>query len=324
MALSLRRRKGPTKFERAADGSMTLVEHLVELRTRMFYAALGIVAGFIVGYLLSQPVFDLLREPYCELPGATDAFGRCRGFYQLSPASGLVIRLKIALWVGLIVSAPVWLFQLWAFIAPGLHRHERKWAYVFISIATPLFAGGAVLAYYVVSKGLEFLLDAGVTGTDAQLEVSSYISFVTNMLLLFGVGFEFPLILLMLNFTGVATARRLASWWRVVVMLCFAFAAIATPDPGPFGMLALAGALCLLYVIALGVAFLNDKRTGRDKEIYADLDDDEVSPIDEHLEPVTATDQVEVSGPVTASGAVTRSGPVQAPLPLERRFDEST
>jgi sec-independent protein translocase protein TatC len=303
---------------------MTLVEHLVELRTRMFYAALGVVAGFIVGYILSQTVFDLLKEPYCDLPGATDAAGQCRGFYQLSPATGFVIRLKIALWVGLIVSAPVWLFQLWAFIAPGLHRHERKWAYVFISIATPLFAGGAVLAYYVVSKGLEFLLDAGVTGTDAQLEVSSYISFVTNMLLLFGVGFEFPLILLMLNFTGVATARRLASWWRVVVMLCFAFAAIATPDPGPFGMLALAGALCLLYVIALGVAFLNDKRTGRDKEIYADLDDDEVSPIDEHLEPVTATDQVEVSGPVTASGAVTRSGPVQAPLPLERRFDEST
>lgn len=311
MALALRR-KGPNKFQRAADGSMTLIEHVRELRNRLFWASLGVVVGLIVGFILSQAVYDLLKEPYCSLDIARDASGECKAFVQMSPATGFVIKLKISLWVGLILSGPVWLYQLWAFIAPGLHRHERKWAYVFVSIAAPLFAGGAVLAYLVVDKGLEFLLQAGVTGEDAQLEASSYIDFVTNMILLFGVAFEFPLILLMLNFTGVASARRLLSWWRVVVFLCFAFAAVATPDPGPFGMTLLASSLCLLYFIALGVAFLNDRRKGRGKEIYAGLDDDELSPLEDTREPVTAGDRIEVPSSVAK------------PLPLDRNYDDMT
>lgn len=275
MAFALRKR-GPSQFERAADGSMTLVEHFRELRTRLFRASLAIVVGLIVGYLLAQPAFDLLAQPYCRLPGMT-VDGECQQFLMLAPADGFILKLKLALWIGLIVGAPVWLFQLWAFIAPGLHRHERKWAYVFVTIAAPLFAAGAVLAYFVVDKGLAFLMEAGVTGTDQQLEVTRYISFVTTMILLFGVAFEFPLTLLMLNFTGVVSAKRLLSWWRVVVFICFAFAAVATPDPGPFGMTLLALCLSLLYFIAVGVAFLNDRRKGRGKEVYAGIGDDEAS-----------------------------------------------
>jgi sec-independent protein translocase protein TatC len=314
VALSLsRRNKGPSKFEAAADGSMTLMEHVRELRNRLFWASLAVVVGLFVGYILSKPAFELLKEPYCSLPKAIDPVtGKCRAFIQLSPATGFVIRLKIALWVGLIVSSPVWLYQLWAFIAPGLHRHERKWAYIFVGLAAPLFAGGAVLAYLVVDKGLEFLLDSGVTGSDTQLEVSSYIDFVTNMILLFGVAFEFPLILLMLNFTGVASARRLLSWWRAVVFISFAFAAVATPDPGPFGMTLLAAALSMLYFIAVGVAFLNDRRKGRGKEIYAGLDDDALSPLEDTREPVAAGDRIEVPAPVAA------------PKPLDSRYDDMT
>ena len=240
------RKRGPSNFERAADGSMTLIEHFRELRTRLFVASLGVVAGLIVGFFLAQPVFELLKQPYCNLPGKTLPDGTCQNFILLAPADSFILKLKLALWIGLIVGGPVWLYQLWAFIAPGLHRHERKWAYVFTAIAAPLFAGGATLAYIVVDKGLAFLLDAGVAGLDSQLEVTRYISFVTSMILLFGVGFEFPLVLLMLNFTGVVSARRLVSWWRVIVFLCFAFAAVATPDPGPFGMTLPAGALSLL------------------------------------------------------------------------------
>jgi sec-independent protein translocase protein TatC len=292
---------------------MTLVEHLIELRTRLFYASVAVVLGLIVGYLLSEPTYKLLQAPYCSLPDAVNPeTGQCQGFFQLSPATGFIVRLKIALWVGLIVSGPAWLFQLWAFVAPGLHRHERKWAYVFVALAAPLFAGGAVLAYVVVDKGLGFLLDAGVTGTSAQLEVESYISFVTTMILLFGVGFEFPLLLLMLNFTGVVSARRLLSWWRIVVFCCFAFAAVATPDPGPFGMVLLAAALCLLYFIAVGVAFLNDRRKGRGKELYGDVGDDELSPMEDVREPVDPAERIEVPAPVAA------------PLPLERRYDDTT
>jgi sec-independent protein translocase protein TatC len=139
-----------------------------------------------------------------------------------------------------------------------------------------------------------------------------------NMILLFGVAFEFPLLLLMLNFTGVVSARRLLSWWRVVVFLSFAFAAIATPDPGPFGMTLLAAAMSLLYFIAVGVAYLNDRRKGRGKEIYADLDDDELSPLEDDREPVAAGSRIETPTPVDAPE------PVSRPLPLESRFDDMT
>ncbi|MFJ6197499.1 twin-arginine translocase subunit TatC [Micromonospora sp. NPDC092111] len=317
MAFALRKR-GPSTFERAADGSMTLMEHVRELRNRLFRASLAIVVGLIAGFWLAQPAFNLLKEPYCRLPGATDALGECQQFLQLSPADGFILKLKLALWIGLIIGAPVWLYQLWAFIAPGLHRHERKWAYVFVSIAAPLFAAGALLAYLVVDKGLAFLMESGVTGLSTQLEVTRYISFVTNMILLFGVAFEFPLILLMLNFTGVASAKRLLSWWRAVIFICFAFAAIATPDPGPFGMTLLAAALSLLYFVAVGVAFINDRRRGRGKDAYAGLSDDEVSPLELDDEPVEATPELSPSGSVGAPE------PVAPPKPIDRRYDDMT
>ncbi|MEU8257354.1 twin-arginine translocase subunit TatC [Micromonospora inaquosa] len=317
MAFALRKR-GPKAFERAADGSMTLIEHVRELRNRLFRASLAIVGGLIVGFLLADPVFLLLKQPYCRLPDTTDALGNCQDLLALAPTTGFVLKLKLALWLGLIIGGPVWLYQLWAFIAPGLHRHERKWAYVFVSIAAPLFAAGAMLAYVVVDKGLGFLMESGVGGLSNQFEVSAYIAFITNMILLFGVAFEFPLILLMLNFAGIASARRLLSWWRAVIFICFAFAAIATPDPGPFGMTLLALSLSLLYFVAVGIAFLNDKRRGRGKEIYAGIDDDEVSPLEFDADPVVAGQRVDSTAPIGVPE------PVAPPAPIERRYDDMT
>jgi len=295
---------------------MTLIEHVRELRNRLFWASLGLVFGLIVGFIMSQWVFDLLQDPYCSLDSSW-IDGQCR-FVVLGAADSLILRLKIALWVGLIVGAPVWLYQLWAFIAPGLHRHERKWAYIFVAVAAPLFTCGAVLAYFVVKHSLAFIMEAGVIGETTQLEVSSYIGFITSMILLFGVAFEFPLILLMLNFTGVVSARKLMGWWRIVVFLSFGFAALATPDPGPFGMTLLATCMVLLYLIAVGVAAVNDKRKGRGKEIYADLDDDTISPLEDDREPVAAGSRVEAPSPVEAPE------PVSKPLPIESRFDDMT
>ncbi|MEU8228733.1 twin-arginine translocase subunit TatC [Actinoplanes sp. NPDC048967] len=320
MALSLRRR-GPSKFEQASDGSMTLIEHVRELRNRLFWASLGIIAGLIVGFIVSGWVFDILKQPYCSLDSSwiiNSQGERVCNFVVLGVVDPLILKLKIALWVGLILGAPVWMFQLWAFIAPGLHRHERKWAYVFVAIATPLFVGGAVLAFFVIKHSLAFIQEAGILGVTTQLEVTAYVSFVTNMILIFGVAFEFPLVLLMLNFTGVVSARKLMGWWRIVVFLSFGFAAIATPDPGPFGMTLLAACMVVLYLIATGVAFINDKRKGRGKEIYAGLDDDEISPIEDDREPVTAGSRVESVAPVEAPE------PVAKPLPLESRFDDMT
>jgi sec-independent protein translocase protein TatC len=317
VAFALRRR-GPSKFARASDGSMTLIEHVRELRNRLFWASLGLLGGLIVGWFLAEPVYNILRQPYCRLEGSTDASGVCQQFIMLGPADGLVLKLKLALWIGLLVGAPVWLYQLWAFVAPGLHRHERKWAYVFVAISVPLFAAGATLAYLVVDRGLEFLIEAGVGDLSAGLEMSRYIAFITNMILLFGLGFEFPLLLLMLNFTGVVTARRLLSWWRVIVFLSFAFAAIATPDPGPFGMTLLALSLSLLYFVAVGVAFISDRHKGRGKEIYSGLDDDEVSPLTLDPEPVTAGEQIDTVEPIAAPDPVTTS------QPIDRRYDDMT
>lgn len=304
------RRRGPTQFRRAADGSMTLMEHIQELRSRLFKASLALVIGFVIGYLLSQPTFELLKQPYCD--AVTKPGESCKTLLQLGPADGFVLRLKLALWIGLIVTAPVWLYQLWAFIAPGLHRHERRWAYLFTAIAAPLFAMGAVLAYFVVHKGLSFLLESGVTGLNTQLEVTRYISFVTNLILIFGVAFEFPLIVLLFNFTGMASAKRLLGWWRVAVFVFFVFSAVVTPTPDPFGMTALGVCLSALYFLAVGGAYLNDRRRARRDNIYAGLSDDEISPLDMEAEPVEAGEPVD---------AIT---PVAAPQPLERRYDDMT
>nr|MDT0657584.1 twin-arginine translocase subunit TatC [Micromonospora sp. DSM 115978] len=317
MGFALRRQRGPSKFERAADGSMTLIEHVRELRTRLFYASVAILVGFGVGFWLAEPVRGLLQTPYCNLPTSRGPDGLCN-FVQLGPADVFLLNLKIALWVGLIAAAPIWLYQLWAFIAPGLHRHERRYAYAFTAIAAPLFAAGAVLAFFVVEKGLEFLINFSGDDINTTLEVTRYISFVTNLILIFGVAFEFPLVVLMLNFVGIASARQLLGWWRIAVFVFFLFAAIVTPTPDPFGMTALAICLSALYFIAVGVAFLNDRRKGRGREIYAGLDDDEASPLTDDREPVTAGDRVEAVAPISAPE------PIAAPKPIESRYDDTT
>jgi sec-independent protein translocase protein TatC len=305
-------RRGPSNFERAADGSMTLIEHLRELRMRLFRASLGILVGFIIGFAISQWVMGIMDDPYCELPQALDpATGECR-LLQLGPADVLLLQLRISLWLGLIIAGPIWLYQLWAFIAPGLHRHERRYAYAFAAIAAPLFAAGGFLAFFVVRTGLEFLLEIGPENVETTLEVGRYFSFVTNLILIFGVAFEFPLIVLMLNFVGMASAKRLLSWWRIAVFAFFAFSAIATPTPDPFGMTALALCLCALYFAAVGVAFINDRRKRRRQETFAGLDDDEASPLAYDADPVEGGEPLESVAPVAQ------------PLPIERRFDETT
>jgi len=325
VALPIRRRR-KAEFERAADGSMTLLEHLRELRSRLFKASLGVVAGFLVGwFLLAERTLAIIQDPYCDLmrsraavDGVVPTGWQCP-FVQLGVTDLFVLKMKIALWVGLIICAPIWLYQLWAFIAPGLHRHERRWAYAFVAVASPLFAAGAVLAYFVVAKGLEFLLQFTPPTVVTTLEVTKYVDFVTNLMLLFGAALEFPLIVLMFNFAGLASAKRLLSWWRVAVFLFFAFSAIATPTPDPFGMSFLALTLSALYFAAVGVAFINDRRKARrHDEQFGDVGDDEISPLDYHAEPVEAGQPVGGVTPVDAAD------PVPRPRPLDSRYDDVT
>lgn len=310
---------------------MTLMEHLNELRGRLFKASLAIVVGFGVGWWLSERVLALLQRPYCSLT-AEEAARKNDGvlpdgwscqFVQLGATDTFVLSMKIALWVGLILAAPFWLYQLWAFIAPGLHRHERRWAYAFVAAAAPLFAGGAVLAYIVVAKGLHFLLQFTPPDVLTQLEITRYVDFVTGLMLLFGVAFEFPLVVVLFNLAGLASATRLLGWWRIAVFLFFLFAAIATPTADPFGMTFLALALSALYFAAVGFAFLNDRRRRRNRPDYSGLSDDETSALPDEPEPV----QSAPLEPHTGAGAASPSGavePVPAPLPLDSRYDDTT
>lgn len=292
---SLLKRRGPSQFERAADGSMTLVEHLRELRSRLLKASLGILLGLIVGFVFAGDVLEVLKRPYCNLLAER---GQECTFTQLEVAGPFMITLKIALYLGLIIGGPAWLYQLWAFIAPGLHRHERKWAYIFTAIAAPLFAAGAVLAYFLSERAIHFLQQFAGSDVATQLEYVRYIDFVTGMILLFGAAFEFPLVLLLLNFTGMVTGRRMLGWWRAAVFVCFAFAAVTTPDPGPFGMTLFAAALSLLFFIAVGVALINDRRRARNQPDYSGLGDDEISPLADDRAPVEAPEPVAAAAPL--------------------------
>jgi sec-independent protein translocase protein TatC len=264
---------------------MTLIEHLYELRSRLFKASLGVAVGMVVGLFLASHILNFLVRPYED---ALRALGQQpRPLQQLGPADYLILQLKVGLYAGLVLGAPVWLYQLWAFITPGLHRHERRWAYAFVSVATPLFVAGSALAYFVIARGLEFLLAGNGAAAQAALELTRYVDFVTGMMMLFGIGLEFPLIVMMLNLVGIVSARRLLSWWRVAVFLMFAFAAVVTPTPDPFGMIALAVPMSALYFAAVGAAFLNDRRRAR-TAAYAGLADDETSALDTRREPVDA------------------------------------
>jgi sec-independent protein translocase protein TatC len=292
------------------DARMSLVEHLVELRARLTKGCLAIVAATIAIALVAyDQVFHIIRKPYCEIPQkyrpvlsgtAASTHGACT-FVATGPTDQFGFRLKVALFGGLIVSAPIWVYQLWAFIAPGLHRREKRWTYVFVSVSTGLFVTGAVLAYFLLGKALELLLGIGGSHIVTLLDVNKYVSFALSLLVVFGLGFEFPLALSILNLTGVLSTARLRSWRRVVYFVMFAFAAVAVPTPDPFTMIVLAIPLCLLFEVTILVGRIHDRRVAaRDTSApFADLPDDEISPLDLTPDPVDAPTPVPPATPIS-------------------------
>jgi sec-independent protein translocase protein TatC len=262
---------------------MTLAEHLRELRRRLLISLVAIVAGTIVAFVFHHTILSVLTRPYCHLPASYRLVsGRCT-LVVTGVLDAFTVTLKLSLYAGLVLSSPVWLWQLWRFVTPGLHQNERRYAVGFVGSSVLLFATGAVVAYLTLANGLHFLLGFATGGLTSLLTFDSYLSYVVALVLVFAVSFEFPLLVIMLNLVNVLSYERLRRWTRMVVFGIFAFAAVATPTQDPFTMLALAVPITALYGASLGVAYLHDRRVARrgDRSAYAHLADDELSPLDD-------------------------------------------
>jgi sec-independent protein translocase protein TatC len=317
------------------DGTMTLIEHLYELRNRLAIALIAIALTTIIGYIWYGTNFfglpslgDLLKEPYCAIPassrGQFSADPNACTLLATGPFDQFNLRLKVAMTAGIVLACPVWLYQIWGFITPGLYTKERRYALTFVSVAAVLFVFGAVLAFLVVTQGLSFLLSIGDEVQTTALTGEYYFSFIIALLLIFGVSFEIPLLVVMLNLAGVISYEKLKAWRRGLVFALFVFAAIATPGQDPISMLALALALVALFEVAIQITRLNDRRRAsrRAAEGWDEWDPDAPSPID------TTPSEIDVTpSSIDEPSALDPPGPIEVPRnnsDSARRVDDAT
>ncbi|HEX7104710.1 MAG TPA: twin-arginine translocase subunit TatC [Acidothermaceae bacterium] len=269
---------------RPADGRMSLGEHIRELRARVFKSLLAIVVAGGIAFAFFDPIWKVLRRPYCQVhqKNAIDTVHGCGTLVFTNVFDPIVWHFKVAFIAGLIVSSPIWLYQLWAFVTPGLRKVERRYSLAFVGTAVPLFLAGATLAYFVMSKGLQVLLNFAPAGTTSLISIDHYLGYAMAMLLVFGGSFVIPLLLVMLNRLNVLSYQRLKKSRRMSIFLAFVFSAIATPSGDPITMLALGVPLAILLEIATQIARVHDARKARAEAAsdFSNLSDDEASPLD--------------------------------------------
>lgn len=256
---------------------MALSDHLRELRARLMRSALVIVVAFVVLLFFYDQLLDLIFVPYNE------ARGRLGEDVKTEPVVSdlggpLLLQLKLCGVVGLIAASPYWLYQIWAFILPGLHAHERKWSRIFAAIAGPLFFAGVATGYLILPKAIEVLISFTPQDTTNLIDFGKFFSFTTRMLLVFGISFEIPLFVVMLNLAGVVSGNALGRYRPWIIVGTFVFAAVATPSTDPFSMLFLALPMLMLFLVAEVIARAVDRRRGRN-DVNTGLSDDEISPL---------------------------------------------
>jgi len=259
---------------------MPLAAHLGELRVRLTRSMLAIIAASVVAAFFYDQLFAVITDPFNSIaddhPEAQLNFGNIGDPFTFA--------LKICAMAGLFAASPVWMYNLWAFVAPGLHKRERRYGIAFVAVSVPLFLGGAALAYVFLPKGFDLLIGFNPDPDSVAniIGLNDYLSFVLRMFLVFGLAFVLPVFLVALNLAGVVSGRTLLRAWRQVILGGFVFAAVATPSGDPYTMTALAVPMLVLYYIAAGIALLTDRRrrrAGIDGVDYSALDDDTASPL---------------------------------------------
>ncbi|WP_290595227.1 MULTISPECIES: twin-arginine translocase subunit TatC [Lawsonella] len=303
---------------RTPEEKMALSEHLRELRKRVIIIVgilfLSMILGFIwydlrIGNIPS--LGEILRGPYCAIPPE----GRlqlgddntCR-LLATGPFEQFMLRLKVGSVAGIVFTSPFWLYQVWAFIAPGLYKKEKKFALLYVGVASLLFICGAVLAYFIVAKALDFLLNMGNNVQITALSGTQYFNFIIALIAIFGISFELPLLIVTLNIMGVVSYEQLKKWRRVAILALFCFAAFVTPGGDPISMTALALTLTVLQEIAIQICRVHDKRKKKERPDWLATDDAAASPLE-------SPDAITSDGATTEGEEVTPS-PLAAPTSL--------
>jgi sec-independent protein translocase protein TatC len=258
------------------EGKMSLSGHLKELRNRLFWSSLFLLAGSIAGWFMFDAVFAELQRPIVALaeePGSNATIN------FPTVVSAFDVRLQVSIFLGVMMSSPVWLFNIWSFITPGLKKKERKYTIWFLVVAVPLFLGGVTLAWSSLPTFVQVLVGFTPEGSANVINASEYILFTLRILLVFGIAFVLPVVLVLLNFAGVITAQNILKSWRLAVFVSAVIGAVATPVAEPMAMFLLMVPLLILYFVAAGIATLHDKSLARkaaavDRELETTQADD--------------------------------------------------
>jgi sec-independent protein translocase protein TatC len=259
------------------DGRMALADHLRELRARLLRVVLVLVVAVIVALFFYNQLLGLVIGPYnqalANIKPGTKTLATINGV-----GGPLMLQLKLSGVAAVVLTSPYWLLQIWGFIVPGLHPNEKRWTRLFAAVAGPLFLVGVAVGYYVLPKGLQVLIGFTPAALTNLVDFGEYFSFMTRMLLVFGVAFEIPLFVVLLNLAGILSGRTLGNHRPWIVIGTFVFAAVATPSTDPFSMLMLALPMTALFMVSEVIARLVDKR--RRRTSYDGLADDEASTIE--------------------------------------------
>lgn len=269
--------RGRPRHPVGADGKMALSDHFRELRARLMRVTLFLAVAALLGlFLYDDVLLPAVLGPYNDAREALGASVETKAY--IKGATGpLMLQLKLSGVAALVVTSPYWLYQIWAFILPGLHPRERTWSRVFAAIAGPLFVLGVATAYYALPRGLEVLIGFTPASLENLVEFGEYFSFFTRMLLVFGVAFEIPLFVVMLNLAGVVSGKAIGRYRPWIIMGTFVFAAVATPSTDPFSMLMLAFPMLALFLLAEAIARTIDRLRARSTKGTDQWADDEAS-----------------------------------------------